>query len=88
MEKTYYVIYVDQEVVFQCRDEGLIRARVEWKRANGSPLPPGSRDINGRLEMPNIRVEHGGTYVCVAKDYPPGTPGAEISVQLHVDKSK
>lgn len=38
--------------------------------------------------MPNIRVEHGGTYVCVAKDYPPGTPGAEISVQLHVDKSK
>ncbi|XP_066260113.1 basement membrane-specific heparan sulfate proteoglycan core protein isoform X1 [Euwallacea similis] len=77
---------LDQEVVFQCRDEGPIRARVEWRRANGLPLPPGSRDLNGRLEMPNIKVEHGGTYVCVAKGYPPGTPGAEIAVQLHVDK--
>ncbi|ERL95821.1 hypothetical protein D910_00386, partial [Dendroctonus ponderosae] len=78
----------NQEVVFQCRDEGPIRARVEWKRANGAPLPPGSRDNNGRLEMPNIKLEHGGTYVCVAKDFPLGTPGAEISVQLHVEKAK
>lgn len=80
--------HVDQEVVFQCRDEGPIRARVEWKRANGAPLPPGSRDHNGRLEMPNIKMEHGGTYVCVAKDFPFGTPGAEIAVQLHVEKGK
>uniref|UniRef100_A0AAR5PFS0 Basement membrane-specific heparan sulfate proteoglycan core protein n=1 Tax=Dendroctonus ponderosae TaxID=77166 RepID=A0AAR5PFS0_DENPD len=36
--------------------------------------------------MPNIKLEHGGTYVCVAKDFPLGTPGAEISVQLHVEK--
>ncbi|XP_050308675.1 basement membrane-specific heparan sulfate proteoglycan core protein isoform X33 [Anthonomus grandis grandis] len=77
----------NQEVVFQCRDEGENRARVEWRRANGLPLPEGSRDINGRLEMPNIRLEHGGTYVCVAKDYPPGTPGAEVDVQLHVEKT-
>ncbi|KAL1514177.1 hypothetical protein ABEB36_003476 [Hypothenemus hampei] len=78
--------YNHQEVVFQCRDEGPIRAGVVWRRANGLPLPPGSRDINGRLEMPNIKVEHGGTYVCVAKDFPPGTLGAEVAVQLHVDK--
>lgn len=73
-------------MVFQCRDEGPIRARVEWRRANGQPLPPGSRDFNGRLEMPNIQVEHSGTYVCVAKNYPPGTPNAERAVELHVDK--
>jgi len=77
---------IDQEVVFQCRDEGPIRARVEWRRANGQPLPPGSRDFNGRLEMPNIKLEHGGTYVCVAKDYPPGTPNAERAVELHVEQ--
>lgn len=45
-----------REVVFQCRDEGLLRAKVRWTRANGMPLPPGSRDLNGRLEIPNIRV--------------------------------
>lgn len=44
------------EVVFQCRDEGPIRARVRWTRPGGRPLPPGSRDVNGRLEIPNIRV--------------------------------
>jgi hypothetical protein len=43
-------------VVFQCRDEGPLRARVRWLRGNGLPLPPGSRDINGRLEIPDIQV--------------------------------
>ncbi|XP_060518138.1 basement membrane-specific heparan sulfate proteoglycan core protein isoform X3 [Cylas formicarius] len=79
---------LDREVVFQCRDEGPLRARVQWTRANGQPLPPGSRDINGRLEMPNIRLEHGGTYVCSAVGYPPRTPGAQVAVQLHVEKGK
>lgn len=46
----------DREVVFQCRDEGLLRAPVRWSRGNGLLLPPGSRDIGGRLEMPNIKV--------------------------------
>lgn len=52
------VMYVQKgfEVVFQCRDEGPIRARVRWTRSGGRPLPPGSRDVNGRLEIPNIRV--------------------------------
>ena len=45
-----------REVVFQCRDEGPLRAEVGWSRGNGLPLPPGSRDTNGRLEMPNIQV--------------------------------
>ncbi|XP_030745032.1 basement membrane-specific heparan sulfate proteoglycan core protein isoform X3 [Sitophilus oryzae] len=78
---------LDREVVFQCRDEGPIRAEVEWRRANGQPLPPGSKDNHGRLEIPDIKVEHAGTYVCVARGFPPGTPGAELAVQLYVDKA-
>lgn len=46
------------DVVFQCRDEGPLRAQVEWIRGEQLPLPPGSKDINGRLEMPNIQVIH------------------------------
>ncbi|GLH04191.1 Putative cysteine-rich protein 14 [Gryllus bimaculatus] len=55
-----------REVVFQCRDEGPRRARVHWVRGNGLPLPPGSRDFNGRLEMPEIQLDHSGTYICEA----------------------
>lgn len=51
-----YFYLIGREVVFQCRDEGPLRARVMWLRGNGLPLPPGSRNINGRLEMPNIQV--------------------------------
>lgn len=79
---------LDREVVFQCRDEGPLRARVHWVRGNGLPLPPGSRDINGRLEMPNIKVEHSGAYICEAIGYPPDTPGSRVSVQLQVEKCK
>lgn len=79
---------LDREVVFQCRDEGPFRARVHWTRPNGQPLPPGSRDLNGRLEIPNIKVEHSGTYTCEAVGYPPNTPGAQVSVHLQVDRCK
>lgn len=75
-----------REVVFQCRDEGLLRARVRWIRGNGLPLPPGSRDINGRLEIPNIQLEHAGTYICEAVGYPPSTPGRQVNVILTVEK--
>ncbi|XP_070153239.1 basement membrane-specific heparan sulfate proteoglycan core protein isoform X5 [Polyergus mexicanus] len=75
-----------REVVFQCRDEGLLRARVRWIRGNGLPLPPGSRDINGRLEIPNIQLEHAGTYICEAMGYPPSTPGRQVNVILSVEK--
>ncbi|XP_020284881.1 basement membrane-specific heparan sulfate proteoglycan core protein isoform X6 [Pseudomyrmex gracilis] len=75
-----------REVVFQCRDEGLLRARVRWIRGNGLPLPSGSRDINGRLEIPNIQLEHSGTYICEAVDYPQSTPGRQVSVVLSVEK--
>lgn len=54
----FILLYVGQEVVFLCRDEGLLRAQVTWERGNGLPLPPGFR-INiteGRLEIPNIQV--------------------------------
>uniref|UniRef100_A0A1A9VWV6 Basement membrane-specific heparan sulfate proteoglycan core protein n=1 Tax=Glossina austeni TaxID=7395 RepID=A0A1A9VWV6_GLOAU len=51
------VIKESREAVFRCRDEGMLRARVRWTRPGDRPLPAGSRDINGRLEIPNIRVE-------------------------------
>lgn len=47
---------IGREVVFQCRDEGPARAAVRWSRGSGLALPPGTRDFNGRLEMPNIQV--------------------------------
>ncbi|MCL4125574.1 UNVERIFIED_CONTAM: hypothetical protein GTU68_063769, partial [Idotea baltica] len=59
-----------REVVFQCRDEGRNRAAVRWVRAGGQRLPPGSTDNRGRLTMPNIQVEHSGTYYCEAQGVP------------------
>ncbi|XP_058821183.1 basement membrane-specific heparan sulfate proteoglycan core protein isoform X2 [Topomyia yanbarensis] len=76
-----------REVVFQCRDEGPVRAKVKWTRANGMPLPPGSRDFNGRLEIPNIRFDHNGDYVCEAVGYPKSTPGSSKLVHLIVERS-
>lgn len=85
---TLFRFKLDREVVFQCRDEGPYRAKVQWTRGNGLPLPPGSRDINGRLEMPNIKVEHSGLYICQALGYPPDAPGAQVTVHLQVDPCK
>ena len=53
---TQQTITEGREVVFQCRDEGPLRAEVNWRRGNGLPLPPGSTIVKGRLEMPNIKV--------------------------------
>ena len=53
------IIISGQEVVFQCRDEGPLRVNVKWSRGNGAeglPFPPGTRDFNGRLEIPDIKV--------------------------------
>ncbi|XP_050533162.1 basement membrane-specific heparan sulfate proteoglycan core protein-like isoform X14 [Daktulosphaira vitifoliae] len=75
----------NREVVFQCRDEGILRAPVRWTRGNGQFLPPGSRDINGRLEMPNIKVEHSGTYICEAVGFAASDSGARVSVYLNVE---
>lgn len=77
-----------REVVFQCRDEGPIRSKVRWVRPRNQPLPPGSRDVNGRLEIPNIRHEHGGEYICEAVGYSRLTPGSYTTVQLQVEKCK
>jgi hypothetical protein len=81
-------INIGREVVFQCRDEGPIRAKVQWSRPNGQPLPPGSRDLNGRLEIPSIKVEHSGAYICEAKGYPRSQQGASVTVNLNVEKCK
>ncbi|KAK7791103.1 hypothetical protein R5R35_012915 [Gryllus longicercus] len=86
--KTYpdeQIIKEGREVVFQCRDEGPRRARVHWVRGNGLPLPPGSRDFNGRLEMPEIQLDHSGTYICEALGVPASTPGRQVSVHLTVE---
>ncbi|KAL9883916.1 terribly reduced optic lobes isoform 28-T30 [Glossina fuscipes fuscipes] len=80
------VIKESREAVFRCRDEGMLRARVRWTRPGDRPLPAGSRDINGRLEIPNIRVEDSGTYICEAVGYPRHVPGQQVSVQLTVEK--
>ncbi|CAD6239647.1 GSCOCG00008743001-RA-CDS [Cotesia congregata] len=87
--KTYpsdQIIKESYEVVFHCRDEGYLRADVRWLRGNNLPLPPGSRDINGRLEIPNIQVEHSGPYICEAVGYPPSVPGQRVTVHLEVEK--
>ncbi|KAK6617380.1 hypothetical protein RUM43_014389 [Polyplax serrata] len=78
------IIKEGREVVFQCRDEGPLRARVKWTR-DGVPLPPGSVDINGRLEIPNIQRTQAGTYVCEAPDHSPSTPGQRVTVTLQVE---
>ncbi|XP_053672067.1 basement membrane-specific heparan sulfate proteoglycan core protein [Anopheles nili] len=74
------------EVVFQCRDEGPMHAKVKWARPNGQPLPPGTRDLNGRLEIPNIRIDHNGEYICEAVGYPKSTPGSSKLVHLSVER--
>ncbi|KAK8750302.1 hypothetical protein OTU49_014768 [Cherax quadricarinatus] len=77
-------IQQSREVVFQCRDEGTIRAPVVWVRDGNRPLPPGTTDIRGRLTMPNIQVEHSGTYFCEAQGVSLTTPGRRKSVYLQV----
>ncbi|XP_053952223.1 basement membrane-specific heparan sulfate proteoglycan core protein isoform X19 [Anastrepha ludens] len=77
-----------REVIFRCRDEGPVRARVKWTRPGGRPLPIGSRDNgDGRLEIPNIRSEDSGQYICEAAGYPRHVPGQQVTVHLTVEKS-
>ena len=40
----------------QCRDEGPLRARVQWFRGGDLPFPAATQDVNGRLEMPSVLV--------------------------------
>ncbi|XP_015437459.1 PREDICTED: basement membrane-specific heparan sulfate proteoglycan core protein [Dufourea novaeangliae] len=75
-----------REVVFQCRDEGPLRARVRWLRGNNLPLPSGSQDVNGRLEIPNIQLDHAGPYICEAVGWAPSTAGQQVTVHLSVEK--
>ena len=69
--------------VFQCRDEGPLRARVRWSRSDGLTFPPGYTDADGRLELPQVFMSHMGTYLCDAIDHP-GKSGSRISVYLRV----
>ncbi|XP_070074540.1 basement membrane-specific heparan sulfate proteoglycan core protein isoform X24 [Drosophila takahashii] len=87
--KTYpdnQIIKESREVIFRCRDEGPNRAKVKWSRPGGRPLPPGFTDRNGRLEIPNIRVEDAGAYVCEAVGYANYIPGQHVTVNLNVER--
>ncbi|XP_028173989.1 basement membrane-specific heparan sulfate proteoglycan core protein isoform X3 [Ostrinia furnacalis] len=72
------------DVVFQCRDEGPLRAPVRWVREGGRPLKPGSTDRHGRLEMNQVTASDSGVYICQAPKYL-GNPNAELRVMLNVD---
>ena len=84
---TEQTIKEGREVVFQCRDEGPLRARVEWSRGGGLPFPEGTRQFDGRLEMPNIQLSHTGTFVCRAVEHA-GKEDSEVSVYLRVTPRK
>ncbi|XP_070067065.1 basement membrane-specific heparan sulfate proteoglycan core protein isoform X29 [Drosophila virilis] len=75
-----------REVIFRCRDEGPARAKVRWSRPGGRPLPVGFTDKGGRLEIPNIRLEDSGTYVCEAVGYPSYVQGQQVTVHLTVER--
>ena len=76
--------HTGREVVFQCRDEGEMRAPVRWVRDGGLPLPPDYSDNRGRLTMPNIQMDHSGNYYCEAQNVPSHTSGRRVAVELVV----
>lgn len=84
-EQTVRYAHYGGDVVFSCRDEGLLRAPVRWVREGGRPLRAGSTDRNGRLEMVRVTTADSGTYICQAPRYL-GSPGSEIRVMLNVEK--
>ncbi|KAJ8737484.1 hypothetical protein PYW08_000079 [Mythimna loreyi] len=72
------------DVVFQCRDEGPLRANVRWTRQGG--LKAGSTDVRGRLEMFKVTEADSGTYICQADDYL-RYPGSQVRVNLQVESA-
>ncbi|KAJ0183614.1 hypothetical protein K1T71_000037 [Dendrolimus kikuchii] len=88
--KTYpteQVIRYGGDVVFQCRDEGPLRAPVRWVREGGKSLKPGFMEKNGRLELFKVSMRDSGVYICQAPRYL-GNPGAEKQVSLAVEPAK
>lgn len=72
--------------MFQCRDEGPLRAPVRWVREYGKPLKPGYIERNGRLELFNVTLRDAGTYICQTTKYL-GLPGSEKRVTLEVERA-
>nr|XP_026490200.1 basement membrane-specific heparan sulfate proteoglycan core protein isoform X1 [Vanessa tameamea] len=75
------------DVVFSCRDEGLLRAPVRWIREGGRSLKPGSTDRNGRLELTQVTSADSGVYICQAPRYL-REPGSELRVTLTVENAQ
>lgn len=82
-----FILKTGEEVVFQCRDEGPLRARVKWSRQNGRPLHSHARDSNGRLEISSVTLGDSGAYTCSAEGYA-SIPGSSVEVSLKVEKCK
>jgi len=55
-----------EDVVFQCRDEGLLRAEVRWSRPGILELPAAATQDRGRLEIHAATRQHAGLYSCQA----------------------
>lgn len=69
------------DVVFRCRDEGLVRSPVRWTREDGQAFPLGTTDFNGRLTMYSVGTKDSGVYLC--KTTGPH-PEKVVRAQLHV----
>ena len=62
-------IYEGNDVVIQCRDEGILRADVLWKRKDGAPLSDKSTQEFGRLSMSKVKFHESGVFICYVKDF-------------------
>ena len=62
-------VYAGNDAVLQCRDEGDLRAEVEWMRNGGRELNK-KRSVQGprgRLTLFELTAEEGGLYSCYVK---------------------
>ena len=62
-------VFKNSDVVLQCRDEGDLRAEVEWVREFGEKMPKHAKQSKGRLEIKRIGIHEGGFFICRAIKY-------------------
>ena len=56
------------EVSIVCNSEGIGSLTVNWKKANGSSLPPGVHQNGKELIIAAATRYHTGTYVCIVSN--------------------
>lgn len=77
-------VLAGHDVVLQCRDEGDARAEVHWTRHKGTSLPERAIQTMGRLDIPEIRLEEAGIYICRAKGHHPKSKGSQMTARVKV----